>query len=256
MQSNCCCPGPSGPQGVQGIQGPSGLQGIPGVDGVGSQGPQGAAGNAGPQGIQGVPGKDGLNGKDGGQGPQGLQGPAGPQGLQGIPGKCDDGGDCHCPEPEFAEVYSILPQDLGASLGPNLAGDVVKLENTVYATTNIDVSQAAINGKVIVNRAGWYDVYTGMCGALPTIASPLPVWTLSLFKNGAIIPGSTFANMTLSPEQKSNEVTADVFVHCDVGDILELANTSTSLINLTAPTLGTNAQTNSAYLKIIMLKAD
>jgi hypothetical protein len=109
---------------------------------------------------------------------------------------------------------------------------------------------------LVINRAGWYDVATGMCGALNPIPSPLPVWTLSLFKNGAIVPGSTFANMTLSPEQQSNEVNADVFVHFNVGDKLQLANTSSAAIQLTAPTLGTNAQTNSAYMKLILLKAD
>jgi hypothetical protein len=77
-----------------------------------------------------------------------------------------------------------------------------------------------------------------------------------LFKNGSIIPGSTFANMTLSPEQKANEIVADVFVHCDKGDVLELANTSNATVVLQAPSLGTNAQTNSAYLKLVLLKAD
>ena len=62
--------------------------------------------------------------------------------------------------------------------------------------------------------------------------------------------------MTLSPEQQSNEVVADVFVHCAVGDVLTLANTSTAQVSLTAPALGTNAQVNSAYLKITLLKAD
>lgn len=71
-----------------------------------------------------------------------------------------------------------------------------------------------------------------------------------------IVPGSTFANMTLSPEQKANEIVADVFVHFNAGDSLQLANTSNATVVLTAPTLGTNAQTNSAYLKLILLKAD
>lgn len=163
---------------------------------------------------------------------------------------------CPCPDPEFAEVYSNLTQDLSASPGLNLAGQVVILENTIFATSNIDVSQASVNGKIIVNKAGWYDVYTGLCGSLNPISSPLPVWTLSLFRNNVIVPGSTFANMTLSPEQKANEIVADVFVHLDKGDILELANTSVSNVVLTAPSLGTNAQTNSAYLKLILLKAD
>lgn len=239
-----CCAGPVGPQGIPGVQGPQG-----------NQGPRGEMGSPGQPGPTGATGQNGQDGKDGLDGPMGPMGPQGLQGEQGPKGDCV-ACPCHCDEPEFAEVYSIIPQDLIASPGVNMAGGVVKLENTIFATSNIDVSQAAINGKITINKAGWYDAYTGMCGALNPISSPLPVWTLSLFKNGVIIPGSTFANMTLSPEQKSNEVVADVFIHCDVGDVLELANTSTALINLTAPTLGTNAQTNSAYVKIILLKAD
>lgn len=130
------------------------------------------------------------------------------------------------------------------------------LKNTVFSTANIDVSLAGSAGKIIVNKAGWYDVATGLCGSLNPIASPLPVWTLSLFKNGVYVPGSTFANMTISPEQKANEIVADVFVHCNVGDELQLANTSTAAVQLTAPSLGTNAPTNSAYLKLSMLRAD
>lgn len=171
------------------------------------------------------------------------------------------GGGGHHPKPdccavEFAEVYSAVNQNLSASPGPNMPGQVALLEQTVFATPGIDVSLAASQGKVIVNRAGWYDVATGICAALNPIASPLPVWSLSLFVNGVIVPGSTFANMTLSPEQKANEIVADVFVHLNVGDVVSLASTSTAAIQLTAPTLGTNAATNSAYMKLILLKAD
>jgi hypothetical protein len=162
----------------------------------------------------------------------------------------------HCCDAEFAEVYSAVNQALAASPGPNMPGQFALLEQAIYATPNIDISLAASQGKVIVNKAGWYDVATGICAALNPIASPLPVWSLSLFKNGVIVPGSTFANMTLSPEQKANEIVADVFVHLNAGDVLQLANTSNSAITLSAPTLGTNAATNSAYMKIILLKAD
>lgn len=162
----------------------------------------------------------------------------------------------HCCDVEFAEVYSITNQLLGASPAPNTSGQTVLLEQTVFSTSNIDVLQAAASGRIKVNKAGWYDVATGICAALNPIASPLPVWSLSLFKNGVIVPGSTFASMTLSPEQKANEIFADVFVHCDAGDELTLANTSTAPIQLSAPSLGTNAQTNSAFLKITLLKAD
>lgn len=272
-----CCPGPTGPMGPQGLQGMQGLQGdqgqagqagqqgnpgSPGLQGPagldGPMGPPGADGKAGPMGPQGPKGDAGSQGQpglNGAVGPMGPQGLAGNQGIQGVPGDCVEC-ECHCDEPEFAEVFSQLPQTLAASPGANLPGQVVTLENTLYATANIDVSQAAANGKVIVNKAGWYDVYTGICGYLNPIASPLPCWTLSLFKNGVYVPGSTFANQTISPEQKSNEIVADVFVHFNVGDVLELANTSSAIVNMATPTLGTNAPANSAYLKIILLKAD
>lgn len=161
-----------------------------------------------------------------------------------------------CCDAEFAEVYSKLNQNLAASPGALLAGQTVLLENSVFATSNIDISQSSINGKITVNKAGWYDVATGLCGSLNPIASPLPVWTLSLFKNGVYVPGSTFANMTLSPEQKANEIVADVFVHFNAGDYIELCNTSAAAVELTAPSLGTNTPTNSAYMKLILLKAD
>ena len=46
---------------------------------------------------------------------------------------------------------------------------------------------------------------------------------------------------TISPEQKSNEIVADVFVHFYKGDvILELANTSSAMVNMAAPVLGTH----------------
>jgi hypothetical protein len=229
-------------QGVQGQQGVQGIQGLPGA--VGPMGPKGDQGAAGPS------------------GPQGLQGEMGIQGPQGIPGSCVNCRDTHPTPPpppfgsnaEFAEVYSKANQALAASPGTNLAGGLVLLENTIYATPNIDVSNASVNGQIVVNKAGWYDIATGICGALNPIPSPLPVWTLSLFKNGVLVPGSTFANQTISPEQQSNEIVADVYVKLAAGDVLTLANTSSSVVNINSPTLGTNAAPSSAYLKINMLQ--
>lgn len=248
-----CCPErcPTGPQGVQGIQGVPGIQGPMGVGQQGIQGIQGEMGNTGPQGQPGncvnCPGE---------KGDIGPAGPAGPKGDKGDNGVCPECPDLSKIMPEFAEVYSNLNQILTASPGVNLAGQNAILENTVFATPNIDVSQAGITGIITVNRAGWYDVATGLCGSLNPIGSPLPVWTLSLFRNGVIVPGSTFSNMTLSPEQKATEIVADVYVHFDVGDTLQLSNTSISPIELTAPVFGSNAVANSAYLKINLLMGD
>jgi hypothetical protein len=280
-----CCPercptGPQGPQGIQGvpgIQGPIGATGAQGIQGqqgeMGPAGPQGQPGNcvncpgeigpmgpAGPAGPMGPAGTNGTNGQDGATGPAGPAGPIGPIGPMGPAGPKGDKGDPGTfPDkykPEYAEVISQTAQTLFASPGANLPGQIVKLEVTVKATPNIDVSQAAVNGKVTINRAGWYDVFTAFSGALAVLDSPLPVWSLSLFKNGILVPYSTFVNMTLSPEQKANMILGDVFIHFDVGDVLELANTSDAPIDITAPTNGTNAQPNSAFLKIILLEAD
>ncbi len=272
-----CCPGPKGdqgpqgPQGLQGVPGQAGPQGQPGQAGaIGPQGPlglqgaQGVDGNvgpmgpAGPVGPQGIPGSTGIQGQPGQAGQNGAQGPIGPQGtqglqgLQGIPGDCVQ---CEAEEKiEFAEAYSQLSQELDLSPGLNLPGGVVLLENLIVATSNIDASLAATQGKFIINRAGWYDVASGMTGTLNPIPAPLPVWTLSLFLNGTIVPGSTFSNIPFTPAQAS-EITADTFVYCNEGDVLTLANSSTAPVFLTAPALGTNAQTNSAYMKIQLLRA-
>jgi len=258
--------GATGPQGTTGPQGPAGLNGANGNDGAvgpaglqGAVGPQGPAGPQGQAGVQGPIGPQGVHGVAGPVGQTGSQGPMGPVGPMGMQGEIGPKGDCiecpcNCEAGEFAEAYSILPQQLAASPGPNLAGDVVLLENTIVASPNLDLSLAATQGKFIVNVAGWYDVAAGMTGTLNPIPAPLPVWTLSLFLNGVIVPGSTFSNVPLSPAQASNEITADTFVYCNVGDELTLANTSSAAVFLSAPILGTNAQTNSAYMKIILLR--
>lgn len=160
-----------------------------------------------------------------------------------------------CCKAEFAEAYSATSQLLAASPGAGLPGDVAKFENLIVSTANIDSSNASTTGKFKINLAGWYDVAAGMTGTLNPIPAPLPVWTMSLFLNNVIIPGSTFSNVPLSPAQVSNEITADTYVYCNAGDELTLANTSTAPVSLSAPSLGTNAQTNSAYLKIQLMRA-
>jgi len=272
----CCCPGPTGPlgpqgpQGLQGIPGPTGQagqpgqQGVPGIDGLqgpqglqGAQGPAGNDGQPGPMGAQGNPGAagpQGQAGQNGSVGPAGPQGPMGLQGLQGVPGDCVEC-PCDCVT-EFAQIFSVASQTLAASPGALLKGQTVLLESISFATPNINIANAGINGQIVVNRAGWYDMETGVCGFLNPIPSPIPCWTVSLFRNGVYVPGSTFANQTLSPEQKSNQNVANVFVHFNVGDTIELANTTDTTLFLTAPTLGTNAPTSSAYLKLILLRAD
>lgn len=232
---------PRGPQGPQGIQGPRGPQGNPGQMGI--EGPEGAQGPEGPMGPIGPKGD--CVSCPGEKGDKGDPGPAGPKGDKGDPGALG--------AQEFAMVYSNQQQTLGASPGANMEGGAVLFENTITATANINVANAGLSGEVTINSAGWYDVSMGVCGSLNPIQSPLPVWTTSLFKNGVLVPGSSLANMTLSPEDKADEIIVTVLVQFAAGDILKVANTSVSPIVLTAPTLGTNVQTNSAFLKLVKI---
>lgn len=205
-------------------------------------------GEQGPQGVQGPRGQDGL------QGPQGVAGP------QGMPGTCvncwGEHPHCKCPEPEFAEVYSQVAQDLAASPGPNLPGQMVLFESTIYATANIDLSMAAVNGQVKVLRAGWYKAGYSICGSLNPLPTPLPIWAISLFKNGNLVPGSSFSNITLSPDEIANELFGEVLLHLDVGDLVNVANSSTNNLILNANTLGVSVQPNSAHFMLFLLKAD
>ncbi len=220
----------------------------------GDRGPQGLTGEQGLQGIQGV---TGLTGAQGIQGLQGIQGQKGDQGIQGPKGDCVEC-DRHCKSglSDFAEVYSSVSQTLSASPGVNLAGTSVVWENTIYTTANIDVSSAAVNGKVTVKMAGWYELGYGAAAFLNPVPSPLPVWSVSIFKNGSYVPGSTICALPISPEQQATEIVADLLVHLDAGDNVVLANTSTATLFLNAPTLGTNAAANSSFLVVKLLKAD
>lgn len=206
-------------------------------------------------------GAQGIQGPVGLQGPMGPMGPVGPQGVsgqQGIPGqncKCEPHHH-KCCEPEFAEVFSEINQNIPASPGTNLAGGTVLFEKSIFSTSNIDISMVASNGQIKINKSGWYDVSFGVCAALNPIPSPLPVWTFSIFKNSVLVDGSTFACMTISPEQKVNVINYDVYVHFTAGDIFTLSSTSTSTLLLTSPALGSVTTVDSAYLKVVLLKAD
>ncbi len=220
----------------------------------GDRGPQGLTGEQGLQGIQGV---TGLTGAQGIQGLQGIQGQKGDQGIQGPKGDCVEcNRECKSGLSEFAEVYSGVSQTLSASPGVNLAGTSVVWENTIYTTANIDVSSAASNGKVAVKMAGWYELSYGAAAFLNPVPSPLPVWSVSIFRNGSYVPGSTICALPISPEQQATEIVADLLVHLDAGDSVTLANTSTATLFLNAPTLGTNASPNSSFLVVKLLKAD
>lgn len=265
-----CCPGPIGatglmgpvgPQGMQGIQGLTGPQGAQGVAGTnGANGTNGTNGIDGAQGIKGdagQPGQTGAQGIPGQAGPQGIPGPAGAmgiQGIQGIPGTCIEC-PCSC-DYEYAEVYSLVSQILNPSTGANLPGQPVLFEKSVVATANIDVSAAASSGAIKVNKAGWYRINMSASASLTPVASPPNVWSMALFVNGAVVPQSCFANMTVLATQEANQASSSALVHFNMGDLLTLNNTSIATIDINSIILGSNVTPVSAELDIVLLKAD
>lgn len=277
QENQCvCCQGPQGPQGIPGVQGPQGMQGPQGPKGdkgdQGLQGIQGPMGDhglkgdkgdpgqdgisiRGPQGLQGLPGTDGKDGLPGAQGPMGPMGPQGLKGDQGPKGDCV-ACPCNCGEPEFCQVYSQKAQTLTASPGLNMEGGQLIFENLVVSTANIDASQAGITGDIIVNKAGWYEIFKSINGTLNPLSQPLIGWAVGLFVNDVLVPGSLEVNMTLSPDQQDNQVSFEFMVHLNKGDKLGLYNLTNVPLLANNANPGINAAVNSASLKLELVKAD
>jgi uncharacterized protein (DUF486 family) len=250
---------------MKGSQGIPGRDGLPGRDGKkgdkgdrGERGDQGIRGEKGDQGEPGQPGLDGLPGQNGLDGAEGPAGPKGDQGPQGVPGDCVEC-PCDCnPDFEYAQLYSDQPQALAVSPGFNMSGGAVLFNNVAVSTPGIDVTNAGINGEVKILKAGWYRILDQVCATLNPLSAPLIAWGLALFKNGAIVPGTTFVDMTLSPEQAANNTGAIALVHFNANDVLSLNNMCVQQLLLTAPgpAQGINAQSGSASMQIQLVKAD
>jgi len=212
-----CCP--EGPQGPQGVQGPPGVAGP-----AGSQGQQGVQGPQGPQGLQGLPGPKGDTGPQGPKGDKGDTGPQGPQGPQGRPG------ECLCPE-AYLSVYSQLNQS------PNAFGvgmDACRFEG-VNDSENFDFSLANITGEVKALVSGDYAMEWNVNGSLqPPFPAPVPTWAFAIFVNGALVPGSSGANFTSSPDDEISHTHGGCIISLNAGDSLKLRNISKFNVNLTA----------------------
>jgi hypothetical protein len=198
-------------------------------------------GTQGPQGVQGP------------VGPAGIQGPQGVQGPQGIDGSCISCGGVTPPvviANEYAQIYSLLSQTLSASTGSHRPGQAITFENTVVSTSNIDTSASSSTGLITINKLGWYNISQSVCGTLTNLSSPLSNWGFALFQNGVIVPGTTFAAMTLSPDQISNTLTANFLIHAMAGDTISLNNITSLPLTLAHTFNGLNTDPVSASLQI------
>jgi hypothetical protein len=211
----CCKCGCTGPQGPQGVPG---LQGVPG--------PQGEPGNVGPQGIQGTPG---------------------PQGLQGLQGNA--GEDCGC-ETAYLSLYTIDDQVI-----PSLGSPFLDLENANSGPLDFDITSASINGEIKVLHHGIYAIEWSFDGRLtPPYPFPVPAWSLGIYKNGILIPGSTSASFSLSPDELVVHDSASFIKEIDAGDIIKLVNTSLLPITAESVPTGTIFPVVSARINLILLK--
>jgi hypothetical protein len=203
------------------------------------QGPQGVQGLQGAQGIQGVPGAQGIPGQNGVQGVQGLQGPMGTPGTNATLNSA------------YLSVYSLTNQTLAPGASP-----LLEAVNQVSAATDFDISQASISGQVKVINHGIYSMAWGFDGLLtPPYPFPVPGWSLGVYRNGLLLPGSTAAAFSISPDEFTVHTSSDGIFEFMAGDILKLVNTSTSSINAVSTFLGSNVPVAAASLSIVLLKA-
>jgi collagen triple helix repeat protein len=225
---NTCCQvgpqgpiGPQGPQGVQGVSGQTGAQGIPGPSGIqGPAGPQGTAGAAGPAGPTGA------------TGPQGPQGPAG----SGIV--------------NYLSLYSVTNQTVAPNGSPFL-----EAINSVVAA-GFDISLASANGIVKVLNHGIYSIDWSFDGLLaPPYPAPVPGWSLGIYRNGTLLPGSTSGAFSISPDEFVVHTSGSLVLELFANDSLKIVNTSTQNLLAQATYPGTVVPVAAVGLNLVQLVA-
>lgn len=243
----CCCFGPQGPQGVDGLQGPQGIQGTPGLNG--NDGPQGPAGIQGVQGPAGPNGNNGVAGSVGPQGVPGIQGAQGVQGIQGIPGKdCEK--DDKCCERWYVSVYSLTAQ----ALAPN-ASPFLELVSSLSSPLDFDISTTPTNGEIKVLKHGVYTLAWGFDGILSNpFPFPVPSWSLGIYRNGSLLPGSSSASCSISPDQIVTHASANLIIEFFAGDVLKLVNLAVVPINSVTVPFGSSVPTVASSININLVK--
>jgi hypothetical protein len=167
--------------------------------------PPGPQGQRGPQGIQGVIGVDGI---------QGVVGP------QGIPGPCCES------QIAYANLYSTNPQALAAQGDP---ASIALFEGANLVTAPyFDVSSASTTGEIIFLQTGVYFIDWRADGIVTDFSLPVPTWTIGLFQNGVLVPGSNFG----APESLISNTGGGVIIKATAGDIFHLENTTPVAITL------------------------
>jgi hypothetical protein len=184
-------------------------------------------------------------------GVMGTQGSVGPQGPQGTQGLVGPQGPC-CPvTSSYVNVYSLMNQLLPSGASP-------VMEMVVATTTAFDISMAPISGQITVLKKGVYQLLWSVDAVVtPPLPAPVPAMAFGISVNGTIVPSTTGANFAISPDDVCTHTTVSSLVVLNVGDVLQLVNTSTNSVNLisTLPATSSIIPVVSAQIDITLVQA-
>jgi len=190
------------------------------------------------------PGPQGPSGSQGTQGPMGLTGPQGPGGLQGPQGVAGPQGPCCAVQGTYAGLYSDMDQTVASSGSPFL-------DQLITSTLSIDTSMAATTGVVTLNNSGIYLISFSVQGAA---AAPPAAWSFSLYKNGTLVPGTTWTAFTGSSSELIRQTGGGALVSITSGDTIQIVNTSSGSVNLEAASAGVMVPVNCVNLTIQLVQ--
>jgi hypothetical protein len=204
---------------------------------VGPQGPQGVQGQQGPQGLQGSTGL---------QGPQGVMGPEGQQGIQGVPGMDCDNTCCHT---AYLNVYSLVSQSLASAAASKF--EVIGTNSGDFVTGNSNIT-----GEIQALKHGIYAINWATNAILqPPYPFPVPSWGFALYLNGVIVPGSTSASCSITPDEIVTNSSGSILMELNVNDLVKLVNICSLPVDTVANPFGLIAPIVSARLAFNLVKA-
>ena len=192
--------------------------------------------------------KEGALGPIGPQGAAGAQGAQGDQGATGIKGDIGDVGPC-CSTgiPDWANIYSQIDQVIGAFGALN---DTVIFEGINGVSSGIDVSLASSTGAITFLKNGTYKIDYSAEGIVTSGGEF--VWSLGLYLNGVLIPGSAFGGYNDDPSEFAASTSGTVIIRALSGQVLLLRSNSTAPFNIVSSGVGINPVA-SATIKVTVL---
>jgi hypothetical protein len=104
--------------------------------------------------------------------------------------------------------------------------------NAVSAA-NFDTSAMGTSGVIKFLTHGVYHIAWQLQGRIqPPVPEPVPSWSFGFYLNGVLVPGSIYSGFTQAPGDDACHSTGDVIIEVKANDLLQLRNTSISIVNL------------------------